>query len=50
MNYNKNLPLGGGRTLADGRINPSNYKNANQTNEKLADIALPNFQMSSQSR
>ena len=37
------------RTLADGRINPSNYKNANQNNDKIADIALPNFQMSNQS-
>jgi hypothetical protein len=37
------------RTLADGRINPSNYKNANQNNDKIADIALPNLQMSNQS-
>ena len=37
------------RTLADGRINPSNYKNATQNNDKIADIALPNFQMSNQS-
>lgn len=34
--------------LASDRLNPSMYKTANQTNDKMADIPLPDFQMDDQ--
>ena len=36
------------RSMGDARITPANYKTANQTNDKIADIPLPDFQMSDQ--
>jgi hypothetical protein len=36
------------RSLGDDRITPSNYKDADQQNDKIADIPLSDFQMSDQ--
>jgi hypothetical protein len=36
------------RSMGDARITPANYKTASQTNDKIADISLPDFQMSDQ--
>ena len=36
------------RSLGDDRFTPANYKTADQTNPNIADMPLPNFQMSNQ--